>query len=174
MHHRINNEPTAKQSQVALSAATADLDNEQTDDCTIVFEQKEATTTTATTEKKPTSYGNKLFIHYLHEKRFRSFKRGMHQIFGNSFRNTPAMDIRLIVGNRNRRDAKKELIRKKPKPSLLQNKAKQIKDKYFQFSGKLSLIVKNNRNKYLIFILLEQQRRQAKTTTIAKNTTDQA
>ncbi|CAF1379646.1 unnamed protein product [Adineta steineri] len=53
----------------------------------------------------------------------------------NVFKNTPAMDLKLIVGNRNRRDAKNELIRKRPKRSLLQ--CKQIQNKYKKMLGKL-------------------------------------
>jgi hypothetical protein len=32
------------------------------------------------------------------------------------------MNRKVIVGNRNRRDARNELLRKRPKPSFLQNK----------------------------------------------------
>ncbi|CAF4327710.1 unnamed protein product, partial [Adineta steineri] len=48
--------------------------------------------------------------------------------YDNVFKNTPAMNMKLIVGNRNRRDALNELIRKRPKRSLLQNIL--IKNKY--------------------------------------------
>ena len=44
------------------------------------------------------------------------------------------MTMKLIVGNRNRRDAKKELIHKRPKRSILQSKI--IKNKYLKFLGK--------------------------------------
>ncbi len=135
IHHKIFGEPTPRQSQVAMSAATANLDNDQTDED---VEQRVAKETTQTTETKQTSYGRKLFIHYTHEKRFRPFKRDLHQVYDNVFKGTPVMDVKLIVGNRNRRDAKNELIRKRPKPSLLQNKSRQIKNKYLKFLGKLS------------------------------------
>jgi hypothetical protein len=45
----------------------------------------------------------------------------MHQVYDGTFENTPAMYAKLIVGTRNRRDAKNELIRKRPKRTLLQN-----------------------------------------------------
>ena len=73
MHCKINNELTPRQSQVAQSAAKADMDNDQTNDNP---RASEATTTA----KKSESYGNKLFIHYTHEKRFRSMKRDLHQV----------------------------------------------------------------------------------------------
>ena len=59
-------------------------------------------------------YENKLIIHYTHEKRFRSVKRDLHQVYDSIFHNTPAMFTKLIVGNRNRRDTRSELIRKNP------------------------------------------------------------
>ncbi|CAF1383295.1 unnamed protein product [Adineta steineri] len=52
----------------------------------------------------------------------------MHRVYQNVFKNTSAMDLKLIVGNRNRRNVKNELIRKRPKRSLLQ--CKQIQNKY--------------------------------------------
>jgi hypothetical protein len=56
-------------------------------------------------------------------------------------KNTLAMDLKLIVGNRNRRDAQNELICKRLKPSLLKNikiQSKRIKNKYLQFLSKSS------------------------------------
>ncbi|CAF4940347.1 unnamed protein product [Rotaria magnacalcarata] len=123
MHNKILNLPTARQSQVSISAATADIDNDQTDE-----PQNEPTTTTTTTttaqerKKKEHTRGNKLIVHYTHEKRFQTFKSDMHQVYDNTFKDTPAADVKLIVGNKNRRPAKKELICKRPKQSLLINK----------------------------------------------------
>jgi len=74
-----------------------------------------------------------LIIHYTHEKRFASLSRNIHRNFENVFRNANAMTVKLIVGNRNRRDTKKELIHKRPKRSILQSKL--IKNKYFKFLG---------------------------------------
>jgi hypothetical protein len=71
--------------------------------------------------KKPTNYGEKLFVHYKHEKRFQSCKQDMHRVYEDVFNNTPAMYAKLIVGNRNHRDAKNELIRKRSKKTLLNN-----------------------------------------------------
>ena len=115
-------QPTPRQSQVATSAASADLDNNQTDEDLVAL--KEPPTTA---EKKQINYGDRLFIHYTHEKRFHSVKRDMHEVYGRAFRNTPAMDLTLVVGNRNRRDARTELIRKRPQQSLLRNKQRKSK-----------------------------------------------
>ncbi len=46
----------------------------------------------------------------------------MHHVYADIFQNTLAMNAKIIVGNRNRRDAKNELIRKRPTKRLLQNK----------------------------------------------------
>jgi len=53
----------------------------------------------------------------------------MHRVYEDVFKNTPAMYAKLIVGNRNRRDAKNELINKRPKKTLLNNTI--TKSKYY-------------------------------------------
>ncbi|CAF4549539.1 unnamed protein product [Rotaria socialis] len=107
MRNKILNLPTARQSQVSISAATADIDNDQTDE-----PQNEPITTTATTTIQDRN--NKEHTH-------------MHQVYDNTFKDTPAADVKLIVGNKNRRSAKTELICKRPKQSLLINKPFEIK-----------------------------------------------
>ncbi|CAF5046318.1 unnamed protein product, partial [Rotaria socialis] len=107
---------------VSISAATAGIENDQTDE-----PQNEPTATTATTtvqerNKKEHTRANKLIAHYTHEKRFQAFKSDMHQVYDNTFKDTPAADVKLIVGNKNHRPAKTELICKRPKQSLLINK----------------------------------------------------
>lgn len=128
MHQDLYDQPTPRQSQIALSAAKADLDNDQTDNDHV------------TTVKKSSSSSNKLFVHYNHEKRFRSFKRDLHQIHDKIIPRDLALDHRLIVGSRNRRDAKNLLIRKKPSSWLLHNEANRIQRKYSKFLGMLTLI----------------------------------
>ncbi|CAF1607521.1 unnamed protein product [Rotaria magnacalcarata] len=119
MRNKILNLPTARQSQVLISAATADIGNDQTD------EPKTEQTTTAPKatvlerNKKEHTRANKLIVHYTHEKRFQTFKSDMHQVYDNIFKDTPAADFKLIVCNKNRRSAKTELICKRPKQSLL-------------------------------------------------------
>ena len=114
MRSKLLGEPTPRQSQTTLSAATADMDNDQTDE-QIMKEQ-------ATTNKKSTNYGEKFFVHYTHEDRFHTLKKDMHQVYDDVFQNTPAMYTRMVVTTRNHRDAKNELIRKRPKRTLLQNR----------------------------------------------------
>jgi hypothetical protein len=114
MRTKLLGETTKRQSQIALSAATANLDNDQTDD-QIMKEQ------TTTTTKKQTNYDEKFFVHYTHEQRFNTLKKDMHKVYDDVFQNTPAMYTRMVVGTRNRRDAKNELIKKRPKRTLLRN-----------------------------------------------------
>jgi hypothetical protein len=54
----------------------------------------------------------------------------MHTLHEDVFKNTELMDAKMIIGNRNRRDFKNEMIRKQPQQRLLQNK--QIKSKCFE------------------------------------------
>jgi hypothetical protein len=80
-------------------------------------------------QKTPTStIANKIIAHYTYEKRFHSFKRDMHRIYDDTFQNKTDKDIKLIIGNRNHRDAKKELIGKRAKKFLLKNKT--LKSKF--------------------------------------------
>jgi len=128
---------TPRQSQATARAATADLDNDQTDD------NDAATTTTHPTifvNKSSSSKDNKFFIHYNHERRFRCFKRNLHRIHNHLIPSNLGLDLRLIVGNRNRPYAANELIHKKPQRWLLTNKAKKIKSKYQRFLGKFKTI----------------------------------
>lgn len=126
MQQKIRDKPTPRQTQLALSAATANTDNDQTTNN--INEQ------TDTTKTETTKHEQKLIVHYTYEKRLRSFAPKMHQNYENIFKNTNAIALKLVVGNRNRRNTKKELIHKRPKRCILQ--AKQIREKYLQFRGK--------------------------------------
>jgi hypothetical protein len=108
-------QPTIRQTQVTRSIASANIDTEQPDDSTI------------TKHGNVTDPQDRFFIHYTHEKRFRPFKRDMHKLYDNVFQQTPAMAIKLVVGNRNRRDGTKELVQKRPKQYLLLNKQRKMK-----------------------------------------------
>jgi hypothetical protein len=66
MRHKLLGQPTLRQSQISASAATADIDNDQTGD--EIIER-------LTTINNPSiNYDSKLFVHYTHEKRFQSLK----------------------------------------------------------------------------------------------------
>ncbi|CAF4038986.1 unnamed protein product [Adineta steineri] len=133
MRQQLLSQPTTRQSQIVTRLTSTNADNDQIDETNVKKENA-------------TCNNDRLFIHYTHEKRFRSFKRDMHQVYDNVFKNTPAMNTKLIVGNRNRRDALNELIRKRPKRSLLQNIL--IKNKYSKLlerRRKLNRASKNSR-----------------------------
>ncbi|CAF3766206.1 unnamed protein product [Rotaria socialis] len=117
MRQKLLGQPTFRQSQVALSAAQANKDNDLGENPINQPEKYQDKT-----EKKISNFGEKIFIHYTHERRFHSCQRDMHKIYEDVFQQTPAMDTHLIVSNRNRRDIQHELIRKRPDKKLLQNK----------------------------------------------------
>ena len=121
LRQKILAQPTIRQTQVTKSIASADANDEQPDDSTV------------TKRENVMHLQDRFFIHYTHEKRFPSFKRYMHQLYRNVFQNTPAMAVRMVVGNRNRRDGKQELIHKRPKQYMLLNK--QMKIKRLKFSS---------------------------------------
>ena len=157
MRRGILSRPTRRQSQVASNVALANLDNDQTDETAVVTSQ-------ATTHPAPVQ--NRLLVHYTHEKRFRPFKREMHRIYESIFHNTPAMQVKLMVGNRNRRDGRHELIHKRPKRSLLQNV--RIKKKYLKLLRKW---VSSTTHRFTIHCL--ERRKSPKTTSVARLTAAQ-
>ncbi|CAF1546344.1 unnamed protein product [Didymodactylos carnosus] len=83
MRHKLLRQPTSRQSQTTISAAKADIDNKQTDD-----DIQQVTESQEKTETKTTNYGDKLFIHYTHEKRFQSCKADMHRVYKDIFEHT--------------------------------------------------------------------------------------
>ncbi|CAF3585863.1 unnamed protein product [Rotaria socialis] len=109
--------PTPRQSQVAMSAALADIDNDPPDD----DERQQPNQHPEKSEEKIPNYNEKFFTHFTYEKRFETSKRDMHQVYNHAFKDTPAMYTKQIVGNRIRRPAHNELIRKRPNKTLLQN-----------------------------------------------------
>ena len=131
LQHEILDQPTPEQSQAASRAALADADNDQTDITAGTTSQE----TVRKIQNQPINYADRLFLHYTHEKRFQPVRRNIHHVYEDVFKNTPAMDLKLIVGSRNRRNTQNELIRKRPKRSLVQ--CKQIKKKYKKILGNL-------------------------------------
>jgi hypothetical protein len=57
---------------------------------------------------------NSIIIHYTHEKRFSHYKRAFHQVWNDTFHNTPLETTKLIVGGRNNPNICKELVRRNP------------------------------------------------------------
>ena len=65
------------------------------------------------------TYRRRLILHSTHEHRLQAIKQDFHQIWSTTFAATPVMETKVIVGNRNRRNAKLELIQTRPKASLV-------------------------------------------------------
>jgi hypothetical protein len=74
----------------------------------------------------------------------------MHEKYADVFKNTPAMNVRLIVGNRNRRAATNDLIRKKPQKSLLTNKPG--KSKHLLQKHRIKSLFKRTNHSHISYI----------------------
>jgi hypothetical protein len=122
MRDRQIRETTTCQSHVAIDGLIAGVDSDRLHEHPM--DLGDANLKSKTVEKP---YQQKLIIHYTHEKRLDSLKREMHQVYQNVFQNTPVEDVKLIVGTRNRRNARDDLVRKRPKRALLQNKPRKSK-----------------------------------------------
>ncbi|CAF3572915.1 unnamed protein product [Rotaria socialis] len=117
MRIALSGQPSRKQSQVEMRIATVTTDNNY------LFEESDKKQEfTIQENKKQNEFQNKLIIHYTHEKRFNTRKHDLHRIFQETFANTPIIETKLIVGNRNRKNTMKELIRKRPRQTILKNK----------------------------------------------------
>lgn len=103
---------------------------------------------------KAQNTAKKLILHYKHERRFQSFKRDMHQLYTDIFNNTPAMEVKLLVGNCNRRNATHLLVRKKPALSILQDRAMPRMSKDISFTILYFIF------KMVIFSILARLRKQ--------------
>ena len=124
LRQKVLAQPTTRQTQVARSmTAAVNTTNESSKDSIAIMPDN------------VTHLQHRFFIHYTHEKRFRPFKRDMHKLYQDVFQNTPAMTVKMVVGNRNHRGSAQELIYNRPKQFLLSNKYKKIKD--LKFKSKL-------------------------------------
>ena len=63
---------------------------------------------------KPSKFDNNLIIHYTYEKRFQCNKRYFHQLWNQTFQQTPVMERGLIISNRNSLNMNRELIHRRP------------------------------------------------------------
>jgi hypothetical protein len=109
--------PTIKQSQMAKTVASVELKQPQHKIATEDVQVKAV----VVNEKQ---WKDQLIVHYTHERRLEPCKRDYHQCFDETFANTPAMDVKSIVGTRNSHNLKRELVQKRPKKSLLGKKDK--------------------------------------------------
>ncbi len=99
------NKPTAIEHQIASRIAKAidPLQNETIDDPLVRM----------WINRELTSF-HYLIIHYTHEERFGTSKKDIHQLWHHIFANTSVNDTKLIIGNRNSRNAIKVLVHRQP------------------------------------------------------------
>jgi hypothetical protein len=67
-----------------------------------------------TKPNKESKWLSSLIIHYTHEKRLANYKTTIHQLWNQTFNETPATNTRLIIGNRNSKNLTKQLVRRRP------------------------------------------------------------
>jgi len=60
-----------------------------------------------------------LIIHYTHEQRLQTYKKEIHQLWNETFTNTPVLNTKLIIGNRNSRNVNKTLVHRRPQYTSL-------------------------------------------------------
>jgi hypothetical protein len=123
MRNQLFTQLTNDQTDTELNTITNDVPNISTnpDQQNIITTMEQSNNAQNETDKK---HERKLFLHPLYEKRFQYMKRGIHQIHANIFSESATKNVKMIVGNRNRRNAKHELIRKKPTKAFLKNKSR--------------------------------------------------
>lgn len=61
-----------------------------------------------------TKWSEKIIIHYMHEARFMNYKKLVHQLWDQIFKDTPVMESKLIIGNRNNPNHKSRLAHHRP------------------------------------------------------------
>jgi hypothetical protein len=64
--------------------------------------------------KKVLNSDRSLIIHYTHEVQVATYKKHIHQLWDQIFDDTPVKTTKLIVDNRNSRNATQILIRRRP------------------------------------------------------------
>lgn len=118
MHQKLLSSITSQQFTEEMIASDTSLVNQST------FRRQAPLTTISQTGQhlKRDEDENPLLIHYCYEKRFQSMKRGLHLIYNDLLDQSQNGNVKMIVGTRNRRSARHELIRKRPKISLLKDK----------------------------------------------------
>jgi len=100
------NKPTIAEHQIASRIAkTINLHSNNTLDDPLV----------KTRLAKPSKWINNLIIHYTHENRLESSKKDIHELWDHVFTNTPVMNTKLIIGNRNNPNMTKTLVRRNPR-----------------------------------------------------------
>jgi hypothetical protein len=82
-------------------------------------EKEHVATSTEPQKQTNETKSRRLILHSTHEHRLQAIKQDFHQIWSTTFAATPVMETKVIVGNRNRRNTKLELVQTRPKASLI-------------------------------------------------------
>jgi hypothetical protein len=99
------NRPTISEYQIASRITrTINVDSEEVVDNPLVRARP----------RKQTKFDNNLIIHYTYEKRRQTNKNDIHQLWNQTFQQTPIIHTRLIIGNRNSRNLTRELVHRGP------------------------------------------------------------
>ena len=86
---------------------TARLNDDDIDDTNMGYNAnaQQIATVNSKQSTKSDDKVKRIILHYHHEKRFHSFKCDLHKLYDDTIKNTPGMDLKLIIGNHNRRNA---------------------------------------------------------------------
>jgi hypothetical protein len=122
LRQKLLGQPTAKQTQIALSAASVNIIHN-----TQNVRQINTQITQTIVQRKDNKFKNNLFVHCTHEARLKGLAREIHTIHDSCFKNTHRGNIRLIVGYRNNPNIEYVLARKRPSSSLIKDPSKKSK-----------------------------------------------
>ncbi|CAF2717511.1 unnamed protein product [Rotaria sp. Silwood2] len=116
LREKLLNQPTAKQTQLTISASTVELTQS-----TRHVTQQNYNSMEATIKSKSDKFKNNIFLHVTHEGRLKGLARDIHIIHDNHFKNTMYGEKRLVVGFRNNPNIEFELSHKRPASSVLKD-----------------------------------------------------
>jgi hypothetical protein len=98
------NKPTVTEHQIASRIAkTLDPNNNDTMDDSLVQIRL----------RQKSKWVDNLIIHYKHEARLASYKKDIHQLWNQIFKNTPFMNTKLIIGHRNSPNMTKTVVHRR-------------------------------------------------------------
>jgi hypothetical protein len=101
----ILNRPTVNELGVASRLANAIEENDRNNIHDSLVEAK---------LKNKSKQINNLILHYTHEARLSTYKHDIHQLWNRIITPTPAVNTKLIVGNRNNRSMERTLVHRRP------------------------------------------------------------
>ena len=64
---------------------------------------------------KKSKWTDNIIIHYTHEARLQAYKKAVHQLWHQIFKETPVMNTKLIIGNRNNLNNELRVAHRRPR-----------------------------------------------------------